>query len=405
MLPLLKLLSATKTAKGMRDGKEYQKAKTPMSKSNKVRILAIFPIIATGIALLLALLCVYAGHKPGYMEHYALFTLNVSRVGENVLQGLDDKISSVHFKRDANTTPTGLAVMPTITSAPASTFLTLQRKDVLSEISSLAAKASSDVSEATSAIASKVTSAESAVASKATSALGSIETDIIAAVNKAYHGAISELNLKDFYSIHISSSCSGTFVFRNGTNITVGDSGVPDLKDKIYQHVDSCSNHEAVDPIQLIRVLYWIAVFLIALPLAFGVFSFVKPTKKVAGLNVVATIPAFLVLGLVSSITNGVAVGAAKFINFIGKDVGIAGYTGSKFFQLTWAAVCLLIVNAAFWVLIFFVAGKEQLQAQIGGGRSWLGGRKRADRTSAIALGPISQTQPVYVDGRGHSMI
>ncbi|KAK4902563.1 hypothetical protein LTR27_000500 [Elasticomyces elasticus] len=340
VLPFLKLFLLARKAKQAHNG-TTQAPKAPMSKTNKLRLLAVIPVIITAIALLLSILCIYAGSKPGMMEDYAAFTLNTSRIGENLLQSLDNKISSIHFKRAEAVD----ILRPTITAVP-TTLITMAPRGLGSALSSLTADAGDDIDSltagagsavhsASSIVHSKASSIESAVSSKATSALGAAQTSIIKAVNNAYHDAISELDLKGFYAIHISATCEGTYQFKNGTNMTVGDSGLPTKG--THKTVDSCSSHSAIDPMQLIRIVYWISVVLTAIELALGIVGIVKPTRKMALLNVFGTVPALIFIFLASAVTHGIAVGAEHLVNFLGSHIGVEGKSGAKFLQLTWA--------------------------------------------------------------------
>ncbi|EMC93593.1 hypothetical protein BAUCODRAFT_51947, partial [Baudoinia panamericana UAMH 10762] len=251
-----------------------------------LRILAIFPVFMISIASLLAVLCVSAGKKPGMMDDYALFALDVSRIGEDMLQNLDAKISSVNA---------------------------------------------------------------------ASNAVGVVETKVIQVVNNAYHGLISDLQLNDFYAIHVSSSCVGTYVYENGTNVTVGDGGLPTSNGKygVHKRVDSCSTHSAIDPMSLIKILYWIGIIFTGVALIFGITGLVLlPTgrgRKLAVFNIIATLFAFIFIGLASAVTHGLALGATKFINFVGESIGIAGYLGSRFMAMTWATTVLLLINMLLW--------------------------------------------------------
>ncbi|KAK5704817.1 hypothetical protein LTR97_001926 [Elasticomyces elasticus] len=406
VLPFLKLFLLARKAKQAHNG-ATQAPKAPMSKTNKLRLLAVIPVTITAIALLLSILCVYAGSKPGFMSGSAVFTLNTTRIGAPVLESLDDKIMAIHFKRAE---PTAM-LSPTIT-AMSTTLITMTPRGLGSAVSSLTADAGSDINSltagagsavhsASSVVHSKTSSIESVVSSKATSALGAAQTNIIKAVNNAYHDAISELDLKDFYAIHISATCEGTYQFKNGTNMTVGDSGLPTKS--THMVVDKCSSHSVIDPMQLIRIVYWIGVVLTAIALVLGIVGIVRMSRKMALLNVFGTIPAFMFILLTSSVTHGIAVGAEHLVNFLGSHIGVEGKSGAKFLQLSWATSILLIINMAFWGLLFFLSGRNAAPQPAPSGLGW--SKKRPDRTSAILLGQISQPQQAHIDRNGHAMI
>jgi hypothetical protein len=409
MLPLLSALSLGKKAFNVNEsrkngGEGESKQKKPMSATGKLRLFLGLPVIITAIALLLSVLCVYAGSKPGMMDNYAVFTLNTSRVGENVLRDINGAIKSVDikFKRSESMD----APVAVITPAP-TTMVTMAQRDI--EVTNMASGIESAFDSATSKVGSKATSAKSQVASKASSAqsaaksaansaVGSAQKKVIEIVNKAFRKSIEGLDLEDIYNVHISSSCIGTYEYKDGKNYTSSDnsSRINELRPRI----DSCEGHSAVNPFQIVRIIYWIAVVMTAIALILGIFGIVRPTKKVAMINVLGSLPALVSMGLASAVTHGMATGAAHLITFVGEKVGITGVAGSKFITLTWATTIMLLVNMSFWALAFFLIGRAAKQS---GGE----GRKRPDRTSMVAMGEyeVSRPLPVHIDRDGHAMI
>ncbi|KAI6909823.1 hypothetical protein KC318_g1371, partial [Hortaea werneckii] len=315
--------------------------------------LSILAAIIATIAMVLAILAVFAGNKPSNMSDYYVFRLNTSRIGQNLIQEVDNKIMSVKFdlKRElpapaaATATPVVTPRTP-ITSAP-TTLITMAPRDIADDVSKKAgeitSKAGSLKGDAKSAISSKASAVESAVTSKASaiesaaqskanSAMGSLQTKVVEAINDAYDGIIDELDLSDFYDVHISSTCKGTYKYKDGKNETVS-AGKPakDNDDKeVSAHVDSCEKHSALDPMGLIRVLYWAGIALTVVSVLLGWAGVFLKSRKMAIFNCLATLPAFLFLVLASAVTHGIGMGAAKFINFIGGEIGVRGYKGGK---------------------------------------------------------------------------
>ena len=409
MLPLLSALSLGKKAFNVYEsrkngGEGESKQKKPMSATGKLRLFLGLPVIITAIALLLSVLCVYAGSKPGMMDNYAVLTLNTSRVGENVLRDINGAIKSVDIKFKRSEPMDAPVAM--ITPAPTTMMTMAQRavdinnmaSDVESSFDSVTSKAGSKVTSVRSQAASKASSAQSAAKSAANSAVGSAQKKVIEIVNKAFRKAIEGLDLKDIYNIHISSSCIGTYEYRDGMNYTSSDnsSRINELRPRI----DSCEGHSAVNPFQIVRIIYWIAVVMTAIALILGIFGVVRPTKKVAMINVLGSLPAVIFMGLASALTHGMATGAAHLINFVGNKIGITGVAGSKFITLTWTTTIMLLVNMSFWALAFFLIGRV---AKKSGGE----GRKSPDRTSMVAMGEyeVSRPLPVHTDRNGHAMI
>lgn len=368
--------------------------KKPMSASNRLRLWALLPVIFCGVAVILSFLCVFAGSKPGYMEEHAVFTLNTSRVGENILQKLDSKIMSVKLsKRDVSDD----VFLPAITPAPTATAVLVDRD--LNSITSMVGgaahsaqtAAASAAHSAGSAVSSKASAAQSAAASAANSALAAAQTNLVHVVDTAYHDVMKGLNFSDWHSIHVSSSCYGIYEYANGTNVT--DASAPAADAKVKKIVTACEPHSAVNPLQLVRILYWIGIVLTCVAFICDLVSISVPfNRKFSLVACTATIPALFVFFLASAVTHGIAKGAKTFINFIGSDIGVAGYSGSKFLQMTWTTVVLLLLNILGFAFIWWKSGRVNKEE----------GRKRPDRTSGIAMQPvISHPLPVAHPGDG----
>jgi hypothetical protein len=416
MLPLLSALSLAKKAYQFKEsrknggGEKYEsKPKKPMTATGKLRLFIALPVIITGIAFILSILCVYAGSKPGMMDNYAVFTLNTSRIGENVLDDINGAIKAIDIKFKRAELPAS-APVAMVTPAP-TTMLTVVPRNIVSdvnsgfdsltdEVGSKATSAKSNIeSKATSAksvVSSKASSAQSAAKSAANSAVSSAQNKVIEIVDKAFHAAIDGLDLQDIYNVHISSSCVGTYVYKDGKNYTVGDTK---NLDQLRPKINSCEGHSAVNPFQLVRIIYWVGVVLSAVAFILGLVGVVKPTRKMALINVFGTLPAVIFMGLASAITHGMAVGAAHLITFVGDKIGITGVSGQKFIQLTWATTIMLLINLCLWAVVFFLIKRMDKSDS----------RKRPDRTSGIAMNQrvpeISRPMPAHTDRNGHAMI
>ncbi|KAI7285060.1 hypothetical protein KC343_g3582 [Hortaea werneckii] len=402
--------------------------------------LSILAAIVATIAMVLAILAVFAGNKPSNMTDYYVFRLNTSRIGQNLIEEVDNKIMSVKFdlKRElpapAMATATSIVTPRTqIISAP-TTLITMAPRGTVDEITEgvgeFTSKAGSLKSDAGSAISSKASAVESAATSKASavksaaeskanSAMGSLQTKVVEAINDAYDGILDELDLSDFYDVHISSTCKGTYKYKDGKNetVSVGKPAKDDDDDdkKVYAHIDSCEKHSALDPMGLIRVLYWAGIALTVVSVLLGWTAVFMKSRKMAIFNCLATLPAFLFLVLASAITHGIGMGAAKFINFIGGEIGVRGYKGGKFIALTWACTALLLANGLLWGFLVVLRGRAEKSAHnvpeygsssgIGlGSRSFRSKRDRPDRTSQIIMEPVARPPPSH-DAQGQQWI
>ena len=431
-MPLISLArKAYKSRKNAQTNMASPKARAPPSPTRAVRFAAILPTVIIAIAFILGFLCIFAGNKPGYMEDYFVFRLNTTRIGSNLIKKIDDKIMDYHFelKRDipepALATVTSASVpVTTVTPGPATTITMAPRgiDDFLEDITSDAAEAKSDLGDAAeskaSAVESKVeskasavqskptavaSSMESAVESRISTAIGSLQTQAVKAVNDAYGNVIEELELQGFYSIHVSSTCEGTYRYQNGTNVTVGSIANPEEDGKIRAHVDSCEKRSDLDPMSLIKVLYWAGVISTGITLATSLAAIILTGRKWAIINAVGSAPPFIIFLLASSTTHGIGMGGAKFVNFIGNGIGLEAYKGGKFIALTWACTTLVLLNGIIWALLAvqrhraekkavnqpdFEAGPGGLGSGFGLASKSFRKNKRPDRTSQILMEP-----------------
>lgn len=61
----------------------------------KMRPEAVVPILITLVAFILSLLCIFAGDKPGYLEHANLLTVNASMLGHTAINTSDSSSSFI----------------------------------------------------------------------------------------------------------------------------------------------------------------------------------------------------------------------------------------------------------------------------------------------------------------------
>lgn len=230
-------------------------------------------------------------------------------------------------------------------------------------LKSLRSKGKGEVSEATSYLHSKADSVTSAVAAEASSLVEEIGDALIKVIDDAYTGLIDELNIKGFYNVHVMASCKGTYQFQDGTNLTVGESRPPTPTGpySTRKHVDSCELHSAVDPMNLIRIVYWIAVVHICAAFLTAAWAtFRGCSKKLLLANLGLTGFALVAMALASVVVHGLAVAATKVINFLGSDLGLAAYLGQKFLAMTWATVGLLGLNMIVWLAIYYIEKRKR---------------------------------------------
>lgn len=334
---------------------------------------AILPLLVLATSFILSILIVFAGNKPNFMEDYALFTLNTSRIGQNAIEKLDNKILSfnvtkiVHVKRDVVLLP----LTTTTTQASAPTVQPRGLDDIVdaltSDISSLKTKAGGRITSVESAISSKATalassaksgisSIEAIAASKITSAIHAAQTAVVEAIDTTYLNAIRKSDVKDFYVVYLRSVCSGEYVTSKGENVTIGVSPSPAANGtRVKMVTGKCEKHSSLNPLVLVRILYYLGIFFTGLALLLSIFATFFFSRKLVLLILLCLLPALCFMFLASATTHGIAVGITGLTNFLGKPIGVEAYKGGKLIASTWAVTILLAVGMVLWIILAFV--------------------------------------------------
>lgn len=116
--------------------------------------------------------------------------------------------------------------------------------------------------------------------------------------------------------------------------------------------MDSCSSHSALNPLGLIRVIFYIGIFFTTLALVISIWATARYTTRKAWLAIIISLAALAFLGLATILTHGLAVAISKILNLLGSGIGLKTTYGGKWIALAWATVVLLLVNIGLWVLI-----------------------------------------------------
>lgn len=327
-------------------------------------IISVLSVLILIVAMVLALLSILAGKSAGFMEEYAIFTLNISRIGENLKDEIDHKIASIDFniKRSVQMSPAEAPVA--MITAPPTTFARIERRfDIpgTEEAGSLLHHGTSDIDHiahhVSSDARSAVSHATSAAASAIDSGLNAVQSEVIKLVNEAYDGIIDSLDLKAFYSLHMETTCYGHYETSSGQNITVGSDVLPG--NGTHKHVDKCEKHSALDPVSWVTDVYWTGFGVIVFVLVLALVNIFFGHGWYAVLSVCITFLAFLIIFLLTAVMHGLAFGASKLINFVGKEIGVSGAVG-KWVILSWTVVGLLGAHIIATVVLGFLRHREK---------------------------------------------
>ena len=164
----------------------------------RARILGVF--LTLFVAFVLALLCVFAGKRPGYIESADLFTVNTSTLGHLDLKSALPSLSSIPSLTEKR------GVLSPAESAVASAE-TAANNAVPTPVHTVAAAVASKAHSAGGAIVSQVNSAEGALST----AVNSVETAAQNALNGAVDGLAKKLGIHQFYSVHVMNWSEGYY--------------------------------------------------------------------------------------------------------------------------------------------------------------------------------------------------
>ncbi|TVY16956.1 hypothetical protein LARI1_G006753 [Lachnellula arida] len=339
-----------------------------------MRATALLPMACAIVGFVLSMLCLFAGHKPGFMEEYHIITLNTSTLGHNLI----DK---------AATTTTSSTATPTATS-----------------IGSLLSGIKHNITD-------------------------TIEGDLNGILNDVADKLSQKLGIKQWYSLHLMDSCEGTYA-PNATekgadlNITTCSNetamcklfNLPkssllltcaqlvhfNIEKHLNQQLEAGGLHinltdlDFPDDIQkglndlttalnATFVLYCIGIAAAGLAILTALVAFfLSGSRLISFGNLGLTSLSFAALLIASIIVTVVMKKASHLINKYGNAIGLYAYKGGKYLTITWVAVAVMAAASLCWVVEFCVGrrnkGREFSEKSTRGWGGW--NRRRSDEAA-----------------------
>ncbi|OAQ63135.1 SUR7 protein [Pochonia chlamydosporia 170] len=295
------------------------------------RFLILLPVILAVVSFVLSMLALFAGHKQGFMEDYAVVRLNTSMVGHNLLDKVSDNKGG-----DKSDKKGGLL------------------GDIKGWLDDKKGDAKDKINDVTGKIADKLA---------------------------------KKIGVREWYSLHIMDSCEGYFApnataLNAGLNITNCTSSSPahrlnltDILDKELKVGPAKLNladinwpdsiQDALDVLNDallgLFIMYTLGVGFSGLSALGGVASFLKPDARMLNLvNMSIAVLGFLCV-LIGSIIVTVATnkGVSK-VNDVGEKAGLSASRGEKFYILSWIATGFMGIVTLFWLARFFMARRQR---------------------------------------------
>ncbi|GAB7342384.1 hypothetical protein MBLNU457_g0600t1 [Dothideomycetes sp. NU457] len=274
-----------------------------------MRFSAIIPIVLGLGALVLSFLALFAGSRKGFMEDYAVVTLNTSRIGQNVINSTQSSSSN-----------------------PVISFFHNLTANIENEINNDLNSFAKDlgVHDFYSAHILDFCEGYYTPTSVPNATIKSIHQNVTFCSNRT---AFFQFDPR--YTLQRELNASG-----HG-NINLTALHWPDSIDKGLQAL-----HEAQ---KAAFILYCIGIGMIGIVTLLAIVSIFFEGRLSASVNILVTALAFMAIAIASALTTVIAVKAANLINKYGNPVGISATKGSKFIILTWVATGLVFINLLVW--------------------------------------------------------
>lgn len=286
---------------------------------------AILPIICACAAIALSFLCLFAGHKPGWMEDYHILTLNTSRVGHNLI---NDSDATSHLP----------------------SFLTNIINNITNDINN-------DLNQAVESIARQIGLEDFYSYHMLDYCYGQYEPQPVPNatvsrndIHKNVTGCSNQTAM-----FHFDPDASLEFSLdSNHVTITLDDLHWP------AQIQDDMNKLRVAAKATF--VLYCIGIGLALVALFTSLIGCFSSGRITAFINILVAILAFLSLGIASGIITAIMVKGTQTINKYGKDIGIDAKRGNKYLALTWAATGAMFLAVMIWTLECLAGSRRRVR-------------------------------------------
>jgi len=296
-----------------------------------MRFLAILPILCCTAALILSFLCLFAGHKKGFMEDYSLITLNTSAIGENLISTSSSSSSST-----------------------LSSLLNLIPDEITDGVTN-------EINEQIDKFRERVGIEDFYSAHMLNYCEGQYEP------GEKPNATLSEKdiskNVTECSKSRATYKFNPTEIIQNALNKSGVDVTLSDLKwpEDLQDGIDALNTLMAA-----MFVLYVLAICLIFVTLVAAAISlFLSGSSRLTPcVNFLLATLAFLTIGLASALVTAVMVKGTDVINEHGNTIGLEADRGNKFLALTWAATGLMLVALVAWIVGFFMRPRQTVYSE-----------------------------------------
>ncbi|RDA82378.1 hypothetical protein CP532_4013 [Ophiocordyceps camponoti-leonardi (nom. inval.)] len=303
------------------------------------RFLVLLPVVLALVSFILTSLTLFAGHKQGFMEEYAVIRINTSHIGHNLFDKRDD---------DDDDSKNGQPALLTDLQG----WINDKKGDI-----------------------------EGTIRGKLNEGAGRLADKVV-----------GKLHLAQWYSMHIMDACEGTFepnftspdaklkttkcttsdpthrlnltylvdsqLDLGPLNLSLSDISWPDsVQDKIDGLNDALTG---------LFVVYVLAMGCSGLSMLASLSAFFLPDLSILTLlNLVIGSIGGMACLIGSVIVTATASKAVKHINDRGARFGISASRGIKFYTVGWIATGFMFTVAAYWLGQFFIVRHAKAAAKL----------------------------------------
>jgi len=282
---------------------------------------ALIPALCCAAALILSFLCLFAGHKAGFMEGYHLVTLNTSMIGENI----------INETRSTDTSNPITNIINGISNYGSSAI-----NDAIGEVTQKIGIEDFYSAHMLNYCEGQYTPAEAANASIKESDISKNVTEC--SKNRAMYKFDPTAIIQEALN-------------KTGVDVTLADLNWPE---DIETGIKTLNAMMAA-----MFVLYCVAIALIFVAFLAAVAAILLSGRLSACVNFLVSALAFLAIALASALVTAVMVKATNIINDKGSEIGLEAHRGNKFLALTWAATGLMFVVLLSWVAEFCIGRRH----------------------------------------------
>jgi hypothetical protein len=282
---------------------------------------ALIPTLCCAAALILSFLCLFAGHKAGFMEGYHLVTLNTSMIGENIIN-------------ETRSTDTSNPITNLLNGL--SNYGSSAINDAIGEVTQKIGIEDFYSAHMLNYCEGQYTPAEAANATVKESDISKNVTEC--SKNRAMYKFDPTAIIQEALN-------------KTGVDITLADLNWPEDIETGIKTLNALMG--------AMFVLYCVAIALIFVALLAAAAAILLSGRLSACVNFLVSILAFLAIGLASALVTAVMVKATNIINDKGSEIGLEANRGNKFLALTWAATGLMFVVVLSWVVEFCIGRRH----------------------------------------------